>query len=165
MTQWIFERKRQLETSQHAAPVEQQEQQGEGQQQQQAQEVESMDITPKSVRPDRDNRIFSKAIGSVIGHVNRPERSYQQGLNERSRTRSRSPARRSSRSPPRQSSRYEQDRYSSRHDDRRPTRHEDDRNKSNSIFSRVGHSNTNNAKREGKNHTYSSLKITHNHIL
>lgn len=103
-----------------------------------------MDITPKSVRPDRDNRIFSKAIGSVIGHGNRPERSY--------RTRSRSPVRRSSRSPIRQSSRYEQDRYSSRHDDHSSSRHDDNRSKS-SIFSRIGHSNSNATKEEGWDYT------------
>lgn len=121
-------------------------QRGEGHQT--TQKDERMDITPKSVRPDRDNRMFSKAIGSVIGHGKRVERTYQQAYRERSRTRSRSPVRRSSRSPGRHS-RYEQDRYSFRHDDHRSSRHENDRNKP-SIFSRVGPSSTTIVDREGK---------------
>ncbi|KAG2211817.1 hypothetical protein INT47_004503 [Mucor saturninus] len=151
LTQWIFERKKQLEDSQSTVPIGQQQQHEEPQQREEGhqltQESESMDITPKLARHDRDNRMFSKAIGSVIGHGNRSERSYHQGHSEHSRARSRSPVRRSSRSPGRDSSRYEQDRYSSRHDDQRPSRQEDDRNKA-SIFSRVGRSSTSTVDRE-----------------
>jgi hypothetical protein len=107
-----------------------------------------MDVTPRVAKPERENRMFSKAIGSVIGHVNRPETSSQPRRHERSR----------SRSPVRSSSRHETDRYASRHEDRsssrrddhRSSRHDDDRNRSGNIFSRLGNSANSSSRREGK---------------
>ncbi|GAA5804250.1 hypothetical protein HPULCUR_009737 [Helicostylum pulchrum] len=149
LTQWIFERKSELENMPAATDQSQPQQQVE----QTTEKDEDMDMAPRIAKPDRENRIFSKAIGSVIGHVNRNERSSQPRRSERSRTRSRSrspvrrssrsPVRHSSRSPARQSSRYEHERQSSRYEDRRSGRYEEDRNKSGSILSRLGNSNTN----------------------
>ncbi|KAI8061217.1 hypothetical protein BDF21DRAFT_134883 [Thamnidium elegans] len=142
LTQWIFERKSELENMSTVAD------QSQPQQVEQTEEKdEDMDIAPRTAKPDRENRMFSKAIGSVIGHVNRNERSSQPRRNEhprtRSHSRSRSPVRQSSRSPVRQSSRYEHERQSSRYEDRRSGRYEEDHNKSSSILSRLGNSNTN----------------------
>lgn len=148
MTTWFFERKAELENpTQHqqiqeqqqqmqAQQQEPQEQQRHIQEQQQQPEDESMDITPRTARADRQNRMFTKAIGSVIGNHEKP-----------SRARSPPPPRRSSRSrsrsPTRQSSRYSSDRHDSRREERRfsrrqDDRHEEDRGRSGNIFSRLG---------------------------
>lgn len=136
LTQWIFERKSELENMPTAADQSQPQQV-----EQTTEKDEDMDIAPRIAKPDRENRMFSKAIGSVIGHVNRNERSSQPRRNERSRSRSRSPVR--------HSSRYEHERQSSRYEDRRSGRYEEDRNNSGSITSRIGNSNTN-SRADGK---------------
>jgi hypothetical protein len=154
LTTWFFERKNELE-NQCSEPVNQEpeQQQQQQQQQQREQKDESMEANPRAGRADRDNRMFSKAIGSVITSQNKPERSSLPRCSSRSR----------SRSPVRQTSRYESDRHSSRHDDRRqedryPRRRDDrynskadeDRGRSTPIFSRLGHSATQQSRDQGK---------------
>lgn len=116
-------------------PVEQSQQSQQPENTEQPSQIERdviMDDKSKVVKTDRENRMFSKAIGSVIGHVKRNERPSQYRRNERSRTRSRSPTR--------PSVRDEKDRYSSRHEHRRSSKQEE-RNGSNNILSRLGNSN------------------------
>lgn len=173
LTSWFFQRKAELENpvqapvqhqqiqeQQHQIQAQQQELQAQQQQiQEQQQQVqqqpedENMDIAPKTARADRQNRMFTKAIGSVIGNYEKPEgaRSPPPPPPRRSsRSRSRSPARQTSRySSDRQTSRRD-DRFSRRQDDRRGDRHEEDRGRSNNIFSRLGGSSVqNNNKSEG----------------
>lgn len=159
LTSWFFQRKAELENPvqapvQHQQIQEQQHQIQAKQQELQAQqqsEDEKMDIAPKTARADRQNRMFTKAIGSVIGNHEKPERARSPPPPRRSsRSRSRSPIRQTSRySSDRQTSRRD-DRFSRRQDDGRGDRHEEDRSRSNNIFSRLGGSSAqNNNKSEG----------------
>lgn len=165
LTTWFFERKAELENPKQHQQIQEQQQQMQAQQQelqeqqrqiqeqqqqvqqeqaqqqqQQQPEDENMDITPRTAKADRQNRMFTKAIGSVIGNHEKP-----------SRARSPPPPRRSSRSrsrsPTRQSSRYSSDRHGSRREDRhfsrrQDDRHEEDRGRSGNIFSRLGGSSS-----------------------
>lgn len=149
MTNWIFERKNELENPQQAAPVQQQQQQQQKEQVIDIQE-ESMDVAPRIAKPERENRIFTKAIGSVIGHVTRNERSFSsQRQTHRSRSRSRSPERQSSRREPDRYSSRSEDRHSYRRQDDRSPRHGQDRHRSGDIFSRLGNSTSSTSRAEG----------------
>ncbi|KAI8993350.1 hypothetical protein BDB01DRAFT_832177 [Pilobolus umbonatus] len=84
LTLWIYARKEELE---HPQP-------------EIIQETEKMDITPKVIRPNRDNRIFTQAIGEVMNNDRHPVENKptshslpQRNKSPRSRSRSRSPSR------------------------------------------------------------------------